>query len=74
MKVQLEITKAGVILHQGTYEIDDKATFGAACAEAWADIRERCMAKATSIGELMDTMNESVIEELDGVEFKLKRL
>lgn len=74
MKVRFEVTKAGRRLHEGTYEIDDNASFGTACAEVWGDVRKQCMAKATSIGALMETMNESVIDELDGAEFKLKRL
>ncbi len=74
MKVKLEIIKAGKRLHEGAYRIDDNASFGAACADAWVDIHERCMAKATSIGDLMDTMNESVIAELDGAEIRLTRI
>jgi hypothetical protein len=74
MRVKLELVKAGKRLHEGAYQIDDNASFGAACADAWVDIRERCMAKATSIGDLMDTMNESVLDELDGAEIRLKKL
>jgi hypothetical protein len=53
------------------YEVDDSATFGAACADAWVKVREQCAAKATSIGALMDTMHESVVDELDGAQIKL---
>ncbi len=74
MRVKLELIKTGKRLHEGTYEIDDNASFGAACAAVWVDIRERCMAQATSIGDLMDTMNESVIEELNGAEIRLKKI
>jgi hypothetical protein len=61
-------------LHEGVYEVDDNATFGAACSDAWVKIREQCAARATSIGALMDTMHESVVDELDGAQIKLKRL
>ena len=74
MKLKLEITKGGRRLHEGVYEVDDNATFGAACADAWVKIREQCAARATSIGALMDTMHESVVDELDGAQIKLKRL
>lgn len=74
MKLKLEITKAGRRLHEGVYEVDDNATFGAACADAWVKICEQCAARATSIGALMDTMHESVVDELDGAQIKLKRL
>ncbi len=74
MKVKLEITKAQRRLHAGTYEIDDAASFGAACADAWVKIRELCIADSTSIGELMETMHESVLAELNGAEIKLEKL
>jgi len=74
MKVRLEVVKAGHLLHEGSYEINDKASFAAACAQAWAAIHERCMAEATSVGQLMDTINENVLEALIGAEIKLKSL
>lgn len=74
MRVRLEVIKAGKRLHEGAYEINDNASFGAACAKAWVDIRERRMANATSIGDLMDTTNESVIEELNGAEIRLTKV
>jgi hypothetical protein len=74
MKVKLEVIKAGRRLHQGIYEIDDNASFGSACADVWVKVREQCAAKATSIGALMDTMHESVLDELDGAELKIQRL
>jgi hypothetical protein len=74
MRVKMEVTKAGKRLHEGLYEIDDNASFGAACADMWVKIREQCAAKATSIGALMDTMHESVLDELNGAEIRLRRL
>jgi len=74
MKVQFEVMKSGKRLHSGTYEIDDTASFGAACADVWVKVREQCAAKATSIGALMDSMHESVIDELNGAEIRLKRI
>jgi len=73
MKVRLELTKGDRSLHDGTYEIDDSRTFGAAWEDIWAKVRAECMAKATSIGALMDTMHESVIDELNGATIKLTR-
>jgi hypothetical protein len=74
MRVMLELVKGGQRLHQGTYEIDDNATFGTACADVWVKVREQCAAKATSIGALMDTMHDSVIDELNGAEIRLSKL
>lgn len=74
MKVRLEITKAGRPLHAGVYEIDDTDSFGAAWKDVWVKARERWMAKASSIGDLMDSLHSGVIDELDGAEIRLKRL
>ena len=74
MKVKLEIIKSGQRLSEGTYEIDDNASFGAACADVWVKVREQCVAKATSIGALMDSMHESVLDELNGAEIRLKKI
>jgi len=74
MRVKFEITKAGRRLHEGVYEIDDTESFGAAWKDIWIKARERWMAKTSSIGDLMDSMHGSVIDELDGAQIKLKRL
>jgi hypothetical protein len=74
MRVLLEFVKGGQRLHQATYEIDDNMTFGSACADAWVKVREQCAAKATSIGALMDSMHDSVIDELNGAEIRLSKL
>ncbi len=74
MRVKMEVTKAGKRLHEGLYEIDDNESFGAACADMWVKIREQCAAKATSIGALMDTMHESVLDELNGAEIRLRKV
>jgi hypothetical protein len=74
MKVKLELAKSGALLHGGIYEIDDAQSFGAACADVWAKVRERCLTKATSIGDLMDRMHESVLDELDGAKLTVRKL
>ena len=74
MKVKLELIKRGHSLAEGIYEIDDNASFGAACADVWVKVREQCAAKATSIGALMDSMHESVLDELNGAEIRLKAI
>jgi hypothetical protein len=74
MKVRLDVTKAGKRLHQGIYEIHDNASFGAAFADVWVKTRELCAAEATSIGALMDTIHESVIDELNGAKISLQKV
>jgi len=73
MKVKLEIAKSGHRLHEGIYEIDDQASFGAAWQDVWLKVRQRWMGKTTSIGDLMDSMHEGVLDELNGAEIKLTK-
>lgn len=74
MKVKLELKKGATVLHQGVYEIDDTESFSAAWQDVWAKARERWMAKTTSIGALMESIHEGVIDELNGAELRLTRL
>jgi hypothetical protein len=74
MKVKFELTKAGTLLHQGVYELDDTESFGAAWKDVWVKARERWMAKTTSIGDLMDSIHEGVVDELDGARIRLEKL
>jgi len=74
MKVRLEHRKVSTPLQEGVYEIDDTESFGAAWKDVWSKARERWMAKTTSIGALMDSMHEGVIDEIDGAEVRLTRL
>ena len=40
----------------------------------WVKIWEQCAANATSIGALMDSMHESVLDELNGAEIRLHKI
>jgi hypothetical protein len=73
MKVKLAVTKGGKRLHESIYEVDDQRSFGVACGAILTKLQERCTASA-SIGALRDTINESVIHELDDAQIKLKKL
>jgi len=73
MKVTLEIAKSGRRLHRGTYEVDDPESFGAAWQDVWVKMRQRWMADRTSVGDLMDSIHEGVIDELNGAEIRLSK-
>jgi hypothetical protein len=74
MKVKFELTKAGKRLHQATYDIEDPDSFAAIWKDVWVKARERSMTKPSSIGALMDAMQETVIDELSGAEIRLTKL
>ncbi|KAB2884118.1 MAG: hypothetical protein K8H87_05200 [Pseudorhodoplanes sp.] len=73
MNVKLSIRKDNDILFESVYQIRDSGSFASACADAWTKLRDRRLGRAASIGEYMDLMNQSVLEELQGAEIRLSR-
>jgi hypothetical protein len=73
MKIRLRIQRGGSSLFEGTYEVTDSDSFGRACADAWEQIRTRRLEQATSVGALIDMLNQNVLDELQGAEITLSR-
>jgi hypothetical protein len=74
MKVQLRLAKDGTALYEGPYDIRDADSFGRACADVWEKLQAQKFSKATSIGALFDTLDEEMIDELDGANITIGRL
>jgi hypothetical protein len=75
MRLKLSIAdKKGAILYEGVHEIIDPPGFGRAFAEAWAQMQDRRLQGTTSIGALMETLNEDMVEELNGARIGLEKL
>jgi hypothetical protein len=73
MKVKPRVHKHGAALYDGTYDVSDAESFGAACADAWNQLRDRRLATATSIGALFDQINEQLLDELYGAQISLSK-
>ncbi len=73
MRVKLRIRKNGKPWYEGVYDIVDAASFGDACANAWTKLREQKLQSATSIGALYDTLDEHLIDELEGAELSFEK-
>jgi hypothetical protein len=73
MNVRLRIKKKGTLLYEGVHKIVDQDSFAAAFAEVWERVRQKRMEATTSVGELMDIINDEVIEELHGAEISLEK-
>ena len=73
MRVKLRVKKEGKPWYEGVYDIVDAASFGDACANAWTRLREQKLQSATSIGALYDTLDEHLIDELEGAELSFER-
>ena len=75
MKIKLVIRKKkGIALYEGMHEIIDAESFGRAFADVWAQLQDRRLQKTTSIGALMEVLNDDVLEELDGAEIGLEKV
>ncbi|MEZ5785752.1 MAG: hypothetical protein R3D62_04555 [Xanthobacteraceae bacterium] len=66
MKFVLDLTKQGQTLGRHICDVNDAESFAAACGELWSDLERRSLEQATSIGDLMENVNEGVFLQLDG--------
>lgn len=74
MKIKLVIRNRGIVLYECIHEIADAESFGRAFAGVWAHLEDLRMQKSTSIGELMEVMSESMLEELNGAEILIEKV
>ena len=74
MKVKLTITKDGAAQYEGVHDIWDPESFARAFAEVWAHMQDRRLQQTTSIGALMEILNEDVVEQLNGAQIGFERL
>ena len=66
MRLKLTISKDRADVCSGIYEVVDAESFGRACADAWTKLRERLVERETSIGALMEDLDDGVLERLTG--------
>jgi hypothetical protein len=74
MKLKLSIVKKGNTLYEGVHEVVDAQAFGRAFADAWMQMQDRRLQKTTSIGALMEVLNEDLVEELNGARIGLEKV
>jgi hypothetical protein len=74
MKVILRIKKKGALLYEGEHQIADQETFAAAFAKVWQGVRQKRLEATTSIGELMEIINDEVLDQLHGAEIDVERV
>ena len=74
MKVKLRIKKKGTLLYEGVHEIIDQDSFAAAFAKVWQGVRQKRLEATTSVGELMEILNDEVLDQLQGAEISIERV
>jgi hypothetical protein len=74
MKLKLSISKDSAVLYEGVHEVFDAETFGRAFASVWTQMQDRRLQQTTSIGALMEVLNEDLVGELDGAQIRFQKL
>jgi len=74
MNIKLRITKRGTTLYEGLHDITDADSFGRAFADVWTQTQARRLQQTTSIGALMEILNEDVVEELNPAHIGFEKL
>ena len=74
MKIKLTIGRNGAALYEGIHEITDAESFGRAFTDVWAQLQDRRLQKTTSIGALMEVLNDDMVEELNGAQIGLEKV
>ena len=74
MKVELRITKNGTSIYAGAYDVADAESFGKACADAWSKLRQEQLREESSIGALLEHIDDSVLDQLNGAHISLEKV
>lgn len=73
MKVGISVTKRGAVVYRGVHDIIDQDTFSRAFGEVWREVRQRRLEATTSVGELMDILNDEVLDQLSGAKIEIEK-
>lgn len=73
MKIRIRVHKGDSVLFEKISEVFDADSFGRSCAETFADMRSGELAHSTSVGAMMDMLDTSVLDILDGTSLEFSR-
>ena len=73
MLVKLRIAKDNRVLFAGSYDVANADSFGKACADAWSRLRQAQLNQETSIGALMEHLDDDVLQQLHGAHLSLEK-
>jgi hypothetical protein len=74
MKLKFSISKKGAVLYEGVHDVIDAETFGRAFVEMWTQMQDRRLQETTSIGALMEVVNEDLVDQLNGAQMRLEEM
>jgi len=73
MKIRLQLLKDKSPLLESVYDVSDAESFGLACADAFSQLRSKELNQATSVGAMMDMLNQNVLEVLHGASIAISK-
>jgi hypothetical protein len=56
------------------HDVIDAETFGRAFAEMWTQMQDRRLQETTSIGALMEVLNEDLVDQLNRAQMRLEEM
>ena len=74
MKLRLAVTMDGMSRYAGTYDVADAESFGKACADACSKLIEERLRQDSSIGALMERLENGFPDQLDGTHISVERV
>ena len=74
MKIKLEFKENGTDLYLGVHEIENAEDFGRAFAAAWQELHRAQLDHESSVGALMEHINENVLGRLDGASITVTKI
>jgi hypothetical protein len=74
MKIRLQIIKNETLLCGNEYEIGDADGFGRACADSWRQLQGIQLNRETSIGALMEHIDNNVLDLLNGASITVTKV
>lgn len=73
MQLKLQITKNSTVLFEDGFEVSDAHSFGRAFYETWSKLRQKQFDSETSIGALMEHLDDDVLDQLDGAVIRVTK-
>jgi hypothetical protein len=73
MGFKLQVVKDDTLIYQRNYDVADATSFRHAFADLWVQLRQKQFDRESSIGALMEHLDDQVIDQLDGAQIRLRK-
>jgi hypothetical protein len=73
MSFKLQVVKDDTLIYERDCDIADATSFGHAFADLWGQLKQKQFDRESSIGALMEHLDDQVIDQLDGAQIRLRK-